>query len=107
MKKVLGIDKVNIHIDTLNVVEEKGGMGLPDMFHVTATCSKKSNSDHKVIAVLCSSQFKDISELVKASLEVYAENIENEGCSGRQNEGELREQVENIPDSEDACNRKD
>lgn len=70
MPRIINIDSADIHIDTLAVVEDSS----KSLFYLTATCSKPSKKEHKVIANLCCSSFKYVLETIKTSLIFYVEN---------------------------------
>lgn len=73
-RRLLTIDQVVIDVDTLNIVPEQPFKNLV-LYHLTATVSKKDKRDHRAIAALCSSQFKEMTEMVKACLEFYVDNV--------------------------------
>jgi hypothetical protein len=63
-----------IHIDTLNIVSEAGTVIAPDMWHITCTANKLGKPDDRVIAVLCSSPFKEVADVVLLALKAYLES---------------------------------
>lgn len=68
MKKIT-LGTAEIRLDSLAVVEDAATAISPTMFHVTCTANKLGKPDHVTVAILCSSPFKEISELVQYALE--------------------------------------
>lgn len=70
----VNVSGAEIHVETLYIKHETGGGIMPDLFHITCTINKAGKPDDQAIAVLCSSPFKDVAEVLLKALKHYLEN---------------------------------
>lgn len=68
MRRV-AIAGANIHIDSLGISKQEDN-GL-QIYHITASVSKLGTPGDVAVAVLCSSMFPEIADLIFVSLEGY------------------------------------